>query len=143
MLSKFFRSKSSLGGALIVSGTSIGGGMLALPVLTGLGGAVPAVIIYFISWIFMMATGLLLAESCLRKKRDVNLITLSEEALGKPGKYLCWLVYLVLFYSLFVSYLSVGATLLPGSLAALPSEIRMLIFLVVLCPFIYMGRWLM
>ncbi|HKZ00308.1 MAG TPA: aromatic amino acid transport family protein, partial [Rhabdochlamydiaceae bacterium] len=52
-----------LGGILLVAGTSIGVGMLALPVATAAGGFVPSLLIYLICWIFMMCTGLLILEA--------------------------------------------------------------------------------
>ena len=127
------------GGALIIAGTSIGAGMLALPILTGLGGIIPAILIYFVSWIAMVCTGLLLAEACIEHDGDVNLVSLSGKWLGTYGKILCWCVYLFLFYSLVVSYLSVGRTLLPEILNALPHSGQMFIFIIILAPFVYMG----
>ena len=39
---------SVFGGSLLVAGTSIGGGMLALPVLTSLAGFIPSFIVYLL-----------------------------------------------------------------------------------------------
>ncbi len=127
------------GGALIIAGTSIGAGMLALPILTGLGGLIPAIIIYLVSWIAMSCTGLLLAEACLEHDADVNLVSLSQKWLGPVGKFFCWGVYLFLFYSLVVSYLSAGRILLPELVNSFPQSLQILIFILVLAPFIYMG----
>ncbi|MES2272690.1 MAG: aromatic amino acid transport family protein, partial [Chlamydiota bacterium] len=52
------------GGTLLVAGTSIGAGMLALPVVTASGGFLPALFVYFLCWLFMTCTGLLLLEIC-------------------------------------------------------------------------------
>ncbi len=127
------------GGALIISGTSVGAGMLALPILTGLGGLLSAIITYLVSWIAMSCTGLLLAEACIEHDKDVNLISLSKKWLGPAGKFFCWCVYLFLFYSLIVSYLSAGRTLLPEVVSSFPHAAQMLIFIAVLAPFVYMG----
>ena len=51
-----------IGGTLLITGTAVGVGMLALPVATGPGGFLPAVTIYIICWLFMLCTGLLLLE---------------------------------------------------------------------------------
>jgi tyrosine-specific transport protein len=45
-----------VGGTLLVAGTSIGVGMLALPVATAAGGFLPSLMIYFLCWFFMLCT---------------------------------------------------------------------------------------
>lgn len=96
---------SVLGGALLVAGTSIGGGMLALPVLTSLAGFAPSVAIYILCWLFMLSTGLLFLEVSQWMKKDANIISMAEYTLGKWGKLASWIVYLFLFYCLTVAYI--------------------------------------
>ncbi len=133
------KSGSVFGGALMISGLSIGAGMLALPVMTGRGGFIPAVTIYLLSWLFMTATGLLLAEACVAQKKNVNLITLTQEHLGSLAKVICWFVYLFLFYSLVVAYLTAGRKLLPANLEHWHPGMQMLLFVLILSPFVYIG----
>jgi tyrosine-specific transport protein len=61
------------GGTMLIAGTMVGVGMLALPVATGEGGFFPAVVIYLICWLFMLCTGLLLLEVCTWMPKDSNL----------------------------------------------------------------------
>lgn len=96
---------SVFGGALLVAGTSIGGGMLALPVLTSLAGFLPSLVIYLLCWLFMASTGLLFLEISQWMKGEANIISMAERTLGKPGKYFAWVVYLFLFYCLNVAYM--------------------------------------
>ncbi len=49
-----------IGGILLVAGTTIGAGMLAIPLVTATAGFLPAFIITFFVWLFMLLTGLLL-----------------------------------------------------------------------------------
>lgn len=100
--------KKALSGALIIGGTAIGAGMLALPVVTGFGGFLPACIIYLICYLFSAATGLLLLEVCLWMPQDSNIISMAEHLLGPIGKYCAWILYLFLFYCLTVAYVSGG-----------------------------------
>ena len=86
-----------VGGTLLVAGTSLGVGMLALPVATASGGFIPAMVVYLICWIFMLCTGLLILEACIWMPKDANLITLSTRLLGKWGKASCWVLYLFSF----------------------------------------------
>lgn len=92
-------------GSLLVAGTAIGGGMLALPVLTSQGGFIPSLAIYLLCWLFMAATGLLLLELTLTYGAGSNLITLAEKTLGRYGKAATWVLYLYMFYCLTVAYL--------------------------------------
>jgi tyrosine-specific transport protein len=103
---------SLLGGTLLIAGTAIGGGMLALPVLTALGGFIPAIFIYTFCWLFMAATGLLFLEVSLWLHEGANIITMAETTLGNVGRISAWLLYLFLFYSLTIAYLVGGGCLL-------------------------------
>ena len=85
------------GGALLVAGTTIGGGMLALPILTGLGGFFPALVIYVLCWLFMATTALLFVEVFLWSPKEVNIISMAEMTMGGVGKVIAWILYLFLF----------------------------------------------
>ena len=103
-----FSIRKAVGGALLVSGTAIGAGMLALPVVTGQGGFLPATLIFFICWAFSACTGLLLLEVCLWMPKGANLISMAEQLLGKVGKGAAWILYLFLFYCLTIAYVDQG-----------------------------------
>ena len=103
---------SVLGGILLIAGSCIGAGMLALPVITGLGGFGPAVVMLLIAWLFMTTTSLLLLEANLAIGHDLSLISIAEKTLGKTGKILCWLLFVFLFYSLSIAYISASGSIL-------------------------------
>ena len=77
---------SILGGVLLIAGCCIGAGMLALPVVTGIGGFIPSIILMVFIWLFMATTGMLLLEANLALGVNLSLISLAEKTLGKPGK---------------------------------------------------------
>lgn len=105
-------SGSLTGGILLVAGTAIGGGMLALPVQTALGGFIPSLAIYVICWLFMASTGLLFLEVSLWLPEGANIISMATATLGRFGKVYAWILYLFLFYCLTVAYLVGGGNLL-------------------------------
>jgi tyrosine-specific transport protein len=127
-------------GALLIAGTSTGGGMLALPVLTSPGGFFPSIVVYLLCWLFMTATGLLFVELSLSMERGVNLVSMSERTLGFAGKTISWLLYLGLFYCLSVAYI-VGC----GNLTAqvfnglIPDWLAPILFVLVFAPFVFVG----
>lgn len=98
-----------LSGILLVMGTCIGAGMLALPVVTGIAGFMPAIAVNLLCCLFMMATGLLFLEAILWMEDGVNLLSLSEHFLGKTGKIIAGISFLFLYYCLEVSYCAGGA----------------------------------
>lgn len=92
----------------LVAGTCIGGGMLALPVATGLSGFIPSLSIMFISWLMMTATALLLMEASLWMEEGVHVITLTSRLLGVWGKRVAWILFLFISYASLVAYGSAG-----------------------------------
>jgi len=101
---------SILGGMLLLAGSCIGAGMLGLPIMTGLSGFFPSLIAFFAAWAFITLTRLLFVEAGGTYSRRVNLITVVGRTLGNVGKIACWILYLFLFYSLLLAYISgIGA----------------------------------
>lgn len=110
---------SVLGGILLIAGSCIGAGMLALPVITGIGGFVPSVFMFIFAWIFMTSTGLLLLEANLALGHNLSLISIAERTLGKGGKILCWVLFIFLFYSLSIAYIAASGSILQSIIADL------------------------
>lgn len=131
---------SVFSGALLVAGTTIGGGMLALPVLTAEGGFLPSLVLYLLCWLFMTATGLLLSELALHMKPQVNLVSMAENTLGFFGKIVAWGLYLFLFYCLTIAYV-VGCADLLNELSQdwIPRSLAPLIFVLLFAPLVYQG----
>ncbi|WP_068470789.1 amino acid permease [Candidatus Protochlamydia phocaeensis] len=95
-----------IGGVLLVAGTTIGAGMLALPVATGLAGFVPSIVLFIGYWLYMTFTAFLMLEVNLWMGEQTNLITMARQTLGKGGQILSWIVYLFLLYSLTTAYIA-------------------------------------
>lgn len=113
------QSGSVIGGMLLVAGSCIGAGMLALPILTGLAGFFPSLTMLVLSWAFMTFTGLLLVEVIGWFKGQVNLISMCKEALGEKGRWTAWFAYLFLFYSLLVAYTAASGSIFSAILDSL------------------------
>ena len=95
---------SVIGGILLIAGSCIGAGMLALPILTGMAGFFPSLIALFAAWAFMTFTALLLVEVNGWFYGQINLLSMAEESFGKTGRSVAWTTYLFLFYALLVAY---------------------------------------
>jgi len=129
---------SLFGGTLLIAGSCIGAGMLGLPILTGLAGFFPSMVTFFLAWIFMTLTGLLLVEVNGWFVRKVNIITMVGHSLGRVGKILSWSLYLFLFYALLVAYVS-GSGSLVGSWLNLPNWFGSLFFTLLFGALVYLG----
>ena len=103
---------SLIGAAFLVAGTCIGGGMLALPVATGVAGFFPSVLMILLGWGFMTLTALFLLEVNLWMEEGVHIITMASRLLGPIGKATAWLLYLFIGYASLVAYTSGGGDLL-------------------------------
>ncbi|NGX57267.1 MAG: Tyrosine-specific transport protein [Chlamydiae bacterium] len=93
---------------LLVAGTSIGGGMLALPVATGISGFFPSLVVMILCWIAMTATGLMLVEVSLWMREGSHMISMSGKMLGNPGRVVSWILYLFICYASIVAYTAGG-----------------------------------
>lgn len=100
------QSGSVFGGMLLIVGSCIGAGMLGLPVITGISGFFPSLLMFFLAWLFMTASALLLIEVNGWFPQRVNLLTMVGDTLGQWGRSVCWVTYLFLFYALLVAYIS-------------------------------------
>lgn len=141
---KIFHSLGHVfGGSLLIAGTTIGVGMLALPIATGSAGFLPSVSIYLLCWLFMLCTGLLLLEVCSWMPKDANLITMAEKLFGKIGKNICWVVYLFLFITVMIAHvLGGGAIFSEITGGAIPEWASMILYVVVFSPVVYLGtKW--
>ncbi|WP_028109166.1 amino acid permease [Ferrimonas futtsuensis] len=100
-----------VGATLIVAGTSIGAGMLALPIAVANIGFWPAIVLMLLIWGLSGYTALLLTEANLATGRGLNFHRMMGESLGRGGQLLCSASFLALLYALTAAYLTGGASL--------------------------------
>lgn len=105
----FFKT---LSGTLMIAGTTIGAGMLGIPLATAQAGFFPAVVVTIAVWAFMAATGLLMAEVSLNMPEGSNILSISQKFLGRKGKYFAGALFIFLYYCLLVAYSAGGTPLL-------------------------------
>ena len=135
---------SLIGGMLLVAGSCIGAGMLALPILTGLSGFFPSLTMILLAWGGMTFTALLLVEINGWFFGQVNLLSMEKEALGKTGRATAWISYLFLFYTLLVAYISASGTVFAAIFEtifriAIPDWAASLFFTIIFGWIIYLG----
>jgi tyrosine-specific transport protein len=104
--------KKVISGTSLIAGTTIGAGMLGIPLVTSEAGFFPAVCATLGVWAFMVLTGLLYVEVALSLPRGANIFTMAGHYLGKRGKIAAGGMFLFLYYCLLVAYIAGGAPLL-------------------------------
>src|SRR3990167_10243836 len=115
-----------VGGILMIIGTSIGAGMLALPLATA-------------------KLGFLGSVNLWLPKRS-NLITMAGKTIGPIGQIIAWITYLLLLYSLLCAYISGGSDLFHNLLLAsqldTPVWVSTLVFTLLFGFIVFLGiRW--
>lgn len=101
-----------IGGILLIVGTSIGGGMLALPVANAATGFWESSLFLLLCWALMTLGALLILEANLYLPPGKHMISMAAATLGKKGLLAAWLSYLFLLYTLLSAYISGGADVL-------------------------------
>lgn len=134
-----------LGSALMIAGTTIGAGMLAMPLTSaGMGFGATALLLIGL-WALLAYTGLLFMEVYqTAPQKDVGVASLAEQYFGLFGRALATFSLLVLLYALLSAYITGGGSLLSGIMPEMPDadmklKISILIFTVVLGSFVVVG----
>lgn len=99
--------------ALMITGTTIGIGILGLPIKTGIAGLLPSLIASVFVWGIMLGTGIIIAREIIHSgNRTADWSTIVQQKLGRAGKVLTVVGYLILIYGLLVAHLAAGGDVL-------------------------------
>ncbi len=108
----------TLGSIFIVAGTTIGAGMLAMPLAAaGVGFGVTLALLFGL-WALMCYTALLLLEVYQHVPADTGLGSLARRYLGRYGQWLTGFSMLFLMYALTAAYMTGAGELLAASLSS-------------------------
>lgn len=107
-----------LGSILIVAGTTIGAGMLAMPLAaSGVGFRMIALMLIGL-WALMSYTALLLVEVYQYNPAHLGLGSIAKRYLGLPGRVITSLSMLLLMYALSTAYIGGAGVLIANSLSS-------------------------
>jgi len=126
----------TLGSTFIVAGTTIGAGMLAMPLAAAGVGFGTTLLMLCALWGLMCYTALLLVEVYQYEPPETGLGTLVKRYLGRGGKLLTSLSMMFLMYALTAAYISGAGELLATSISswrgsAFPLPLGVLLFTLV------------
>ncbi|WCJ20570.1 Tryptophan/tyrosine permease [Euphorbia peplus] len=116
------REPGSLPGAIsLVAGTTVGAGILAIPAVTQESGFLASALACILCWLYMVATGLLVAEvnvktMCELGSGGVSLVSMARRTLGTAGVQIaCW-SYIFIHYALLIAYVARSSDILTNFL---------------------------
>lgn len=134
----------TLGSTLIVAGTTIGGGMLAMPLTSaGMGfGATLGLLIAL--WLLLCYSALLFVELYQSVDSDAGIGTLAEQYYGTFGRIVSTAVLIIFLYAILSAYVSGGSSLLAAFLPTIvdtetTTRLAGVIFTLIFGLFIVMG----
>ncbi|KKD62058.1 tyrosine transporter TyrP [Grimontia sp. AD028] len=108
-----------LGSTLIIAGTTIGAGMLALPLASAGLGFTHSLILMIAMWMLMSYTALLMLEVHQHAPANATLNSLARQFLGKKGQWVASAATLFLLYALCAAYIAGGGGQFHHKLTAL------------------------
>ncbi|SUC05581.1 aromatic amino acid transporter [Pasteurella canis] len=110
------------GSTLLVSGTMIGAGMLAMPLTSaGIGFSFTLVLLIAL-WALLTCTALLFVEVYQTTDADAGIGTLAAQYFGRFGRIVATTVLLVFLYALLSAYVTGGGSILASSLPTIVNE---------------------
>jgi len=144
MKSESIEKGSLISAIFLVAGTCIGGGMLALPIATGVNGFLPSIAMMSLCWFAMTISALLLIEVSLWLEEGAHIITMSSRILGPIGKGISWIVYLFICYASIIAYTAGGGMQIShavGKYLQIPisNEIGCAMFILFFGSIVYLG----
>ncbi|NBI43093.1 tyrosine transporter [[Haemophilus] felis] len=106
----------TVGSTLLVSGTMIGAGMLAMPLTSAGIGFGFTLVLLFLLWALLTCTALLFVEVYQTAEADAGIGTLSAQYFGAAGRVISTIVLLVFLYALSSAYVTGGGSILSSFL---------------------------
>ena len=130
----------TIGSTLLVAGTMIGAGMLAMPLTSaGIGFGFTLVLLLGL-WALLTFSALLFVELYQTVESDAGIGTLAEQYFGKAGRILATAVLIIFLYALIAAYVSGGGSLLKDLLPeSFGNKVSILLFTVIFGSFIVIG----
>ena len=130
----------TVGSTLLVAGTMIGAGMLAMPLTSaGIGFSFTLVLLLGL-WALLTFSALLFVELYQTAESDAGIGTLAEQYFGKAGRIIATAVLIIFLYALIAAYVSGGGSLLKDLLPeSFGNKVSILLFTVIFGSFIVIG----
>lgn len=144
-----------IGSIMLVAGTCIGSGMIALPMLLAKIGVIPSILLMVFMWLLMYFSSLITVELSLKSGRGLPLGTLGRKFSGPIAELIGTTSFKILSYALVAVYIYAGSSVLQTmlennnnidyqfiSIASVYSLIAFILFLLPIKIIDYVNRFL-
>lgn len=121
-------TQRQLGSIMIVIGTQIGAGILAIPIITAELGFPLAFLLMLFSWLLMTYTALLISDIALHMPKGTSFGRMAKTTLGLPGAIISWLSFILLLYTISVAYISAASSAFNHLITTIPQSLWAIIF---------------
>jgi len=128
-----------IGSIFLISGTSIGAGMLGLPIKTLGINFKTTIIMFLIVWLIIITSAMAMLEISLWEKSDSNIISISKNLIGTNFSKLIAISYILFLYALITAYISGGSTMILDLININNNLISNLIFILPFAIIIFFG----
>lgn len=119
------------GSIMIIVGTMIGAGILALPIITAKLGFVLSSLIIIIMWSIMTYTALVITDVSCSMPYGSSFKSIAERYLGKIGGVVASISFLILMYCISTAYISAAASSLTATFPSLHENAWSIIFVLI------------
>jgi len=103
---------STFSASIFLAATTIGIGFLGIPVITGVAGFWPAILMNFLAWLYLTTCALLYMEAILLMPDGANVFSVSRRFLGFTGALLGFVAFILINVPYLASYFGMGHTVL-------------------------------
>lgn len=128
-----------LGCIMIIVGTMIGAGILALPIITAKLGFLVGSLLIIIVWTIMTYTAVIISDISCSMPYGSSFKTIAEKYLGKSGGIVATIAFLLLMYFISTAYISAAASSLSMSFPTVSKNISSLLFVITFGSIVVLG----
>ncbi|MCC2624990.1 MAG: aromatic amino acid transporter [Burkholderiales bacterium] len=99
-----------IGAILMIVGTEVGAGILALPILVAHFGFIPGFIMLVVMWLIMTYTTFVICDLNLLMPPGSSFARMSNNVFGFIGRAIVWICFLLILYPILVAYISASGS---------------------------------
>jgi len=128
-----------LGCIMIIVGTMIGAGILALPIITAKLGFLVGSLLIIIVWSIMTYTAVIISDISCSMPYGSSFKTIAEKYLGKTGGIVATISFLLLMYFISTAYISAASSSLSSTFPTISENISSLVFVIIFGSIVVLG----
>ncbi len=127
-----------IGAILMIIGTEVGAGILALPILVAHFGFIPGFILLVAIWLIMTYTTFVVCEINLSMPAGTSFAGMANKLFGYVGRVIVWICFLLILYPILVAYISASGSAF-NEILHISINSASILFVIILALFVFGG----